>query len=94
MGLLTGKIKEKKLALELGVSVSTLRSWRRKGYGPSAYKLGKLVVYDLADVTTFLDGLDGGVSREKLQFTSIVGECTKAQEPVDFPVSADSEVDN
>lgn len=62
MSFLQGYVKEHDLALQVGRTVSTLREWRRKGYGPSARKLGKLVVYRQEDVEKFmasLFGLDG-----------------------------------
>jgi len=35
--------------------VATLRYWRHRGEGPRSYKLGRAVVYDLADVLAWLD---------------------------------------
>ncbi len=35
-------------------SVSTIRYWRRKGYGPSGFRLGKHVVFLAADVEAFI----------------------------------------
>src|SRR5207248_11216098 len=39
----------------LGVSESTLPKWRMRGDGPAYRKLGRVVVYDLADLDAFLD---------------------------------------
>jgi predicted DNA-binding transcriptional regulator AlpA len=38
------------LASRYGVSLMTIRDWRKKGTGPVATKLGGLVRYALADV--------------------------------------------
>jgi DNA-binding transcriptional MerR regulator len=38
-----------------GVSVDTLRYWRYRGIGPRSYKVGRRVVYDLAEVNRWLD---------------------------------------
>jgi predicted DNA-binding transcriptional regulator AlpA len=38
-----------------GVSVETLKYWRAQGRGPRWYKLGRRVVYNLADVDAWLD---------------------------------------
>lgn len=51
-------VMEHDLAAELQVSVWTLRSWRRRGYGPAALKMGKRVMYRRSDVASFLAGLD------------------------------------
>jgi len=46
--------------------VATLRYWRHRGTGPASFRLGKRVVYDEADVLTWIDaqredaGLGGG----------------------------------
>jgi predicted DNA-binding transcriptional regulator AlpA len=48
-------IDEAKLAARLGVSRSTLQSWRYGGRGPRWIKLGRLIRYRLADVDTFLE---------------------------------------
>lgn len=47
-------ISEHDLADELGLSVWTLRKWRKRSYGPAAHKLGKRVVYRRDDVQSFL----------------------------------------
>ena len=54
MAALTGYIREKDLAHELGLTVSALRAWRRRGYGPAARKIGRLVVYVRAEVDDFV----------------------------------------
>jgi hypothetical protein len=43
------------VARQLGVSLSTLRVWRRRGEGPRHAKLGRLVRYRPDDVLTFLE---------------------------------------
>lgn len=42
------------LAARLGVSRSTLQSWRYAGRGPRYLKIGRLIRYRNADVETFL----------------------------------------
>lgn len=38
----------------LHVPVGTLYQWRHKGVGPSAYRAGKRLLYDAADVRRWL----------------------------------------
>ena len=47
-------VDEARLAARLGVSRSTLQSWRYSGRGPRWIKLGRLVRYRLTDVNSFL----------------------------------------
>ena len=47
-------IDEPALAAKLGVSRSTLQSWRYAGRGPRFIKLGRIVRYRVADVDEFL----------------------------------------
>jgi excisionase family DNA binding protein len=47
-------VDECELAARLGVSRSTLQSWRYAGRGPRYIKLGRLVRYRNADVDTYL----------------------------------------
>jgi len=47
-------IDEVALAARLGVSRSTLQSWRYSGRGPRFIKLGRMVRYRLADVDAYL----------------------------------------
>ena len=51
-------VNEHDLAGELQVSIWTLRSWRRRAYGPTALKMGKRVMYRRTDVSSFLVALD------------------------------------
>lgn len=46
-------LMEPDVALRLGVSVHTLRAWRRRGKGPCYLKLGRAVRYRAADVLAF-----------------------------------------
>lgn len=48
-------VDEARLAARLGVSRSTLQSWRYSGRGPRWIKLGRLIRYRIADVDTFLE---------------------------------------
>ena len=50
----TDLIDEVSLAVRLGVSRSTLQSWRYAGRGPRFIKLGRLVRYRNADVDAYL----------------------------------------
>lgn len=47
-------IDEASLASRLGVSRSTLQSWRYTGRGPRWIKLGRLIRYRLHDVDAYL----------------------------------------
>lgn len=49
-----GFVSEANLAAMLGLSVSGLRAWRRRGYGPKAQKIGKSIFYPDASVANFL----------------------------------------
>lgn len=51
----TDLVDEARLAARLGVSPSTLQSWRYSGRGPRWSKLGRLIRYRIADVETFLE---------------------------------------
>jgi excisionase family DNA binding protein len=50
----TDLIDEVELAVRLGVSRSTLQSWRYEGRGPRFIKLGRLVRYRNADIDAYL----------------------------------------
>ena len=50
----TDLIDEVTLAVRLGVSRSTLQSWRYAGRGPRFIKLGRLVRYRNSDVGAYL----------------------------------------
>lgn len=54
MGALAGYIREKDLAAELGLTIWALRAWRRRGYGPTARKIGRMVVYARNEVDDFV----------------------------------------
>lgn len=49
-----GIIDQRTLALSLGVTVGTLREWRRTGKGPPFARLEKAVVYRLEDVQAWI----------------------------------------
>jgi predicted DNA-binding transcriptional regulator AlpA len=48
-------LDERALAIRLGVSRSTLQSWRYSGHGPRFIKLGRMVRYRVADVDAYLN---------------------------------------
>ena len=50
----TDLIDEVALAMRLGVSRSTLQSWRYAGRGPRFIKLGRLIRYRTIDVDAYL----------------------------------------
>jgi predicted DNA-binding transcriptional regulator AlpA len=54
VGSATELIDEAALAVRLGVSRSTLQSWRYAGRGPRFIKLGRMVRYRTADIDAFL----------------------------------------
>lgn len=56
-------VGEVELAARLGVSRSTLQSWRYSGRGPRYIKLGRLVRYRNADVEAFLNASTSSVTR-------------------------------
>jgi predicted DNA-binding transcriptional regulator AlpA len=47
-------IDEAALAVRLGVSRSTLQSWRYSGRGPRFIKLGRMIRYRVSDVEAYL----------------------------------------
>lgn len=47
-------IDEATLAMRLGISRSTLQSWRYAGRGPRFIKLGRMIRYRNADVDAYL----------------------------------------
>jgi predicted DNA-binding transcriptional regulator AlpA len=47
-------LNEKEAALSLGLSVTTLRSWRCRQKGPRFHKLGGAVRYDEREIAQFL----------------------------------------
>ena len=56
----TDLIDEVALAVRLGVSRSTLQSWRYAGRGPRFIKLGRLVRYRDVDVEAYLQAQTRG----------------------------------
>lgn len=61
MAALTGYIREQDLAKELGLTVWALRAWRRRGYGPTARKIGRMVIYARNEVDDFVyEGREAG----------------------------------
>lgn len=55
VGGATEFVDEVRLAARLGVSRSTLQSWRYSGRGPRWIKLGRLIRYRTTDIDAFLD---------------------------------------
>lgn len=54
--LSTRLLSTEEVARLLVVPVTTLYTWRYKGTGPKAYRVGKHLRYRLADVIEWLDG--------------------------------------
>lgn len=48
-----------RVARLLGVEVDTLGAWRRKGYGPRWYKIGKKIKYAESDLRTWMHAQTG-----------------------------------
>lgn len=59
VSLVTGRagelVDEASLAARLGISRSTLQSWRYSGRGPRWIKLGRLIRYRVTDIDAYLD---------------------------------------
>ena len=53
------------LSAKLHASPETLRTWRKRGAGPRAYKVGRHVLYDEADVRAWLDSHELPPSRRR-----------------------------
>ncbi|MGN6849601.1 MAG: MerR family transcriptional regulator [Sphingomicrobium sp.] len=47
---------QREVAEQLGVTVRTLNTWLREGYGPQPVRDGNRLIYDPADVATFIAG--------------------------------------
>jgi excisionase family DNA binding protein len=56
----TDLVDEVALAIRLGVSRSTLQSWRSAGRGPRFIKLGRLIRYRSSDVDAYLQAQTRG----------------------------------
>ncbi len=57
--LSTRLLSTDEVARLLVVPVTTLYTWRYKGTGPKAYRVGKHLRYRLADVIAWLETMDG-----------------------------------
>lgn len=55
MDCLERLLESTKVARLLGVEVQTLGVWRRKGYGPRWYRIGKKVKYAEHDLNTWIN---------------------------------------
>lgn len=61
--LLRGALSSVDAADYVGLSPATLSTWRSRGKGPIYVKLGRSVVYRIADLDAFLeDNLIGGAA--------------------------------
>jgi len=48
-------LRDVEVAAAIGIPVKTLRNWRHTGGGPSYYKTGRAVRYDLDEVGAWLE---------------------------------------
>jgi predicted DNA-binding transcriptional regulator AlpA len=58
----TALLDERRLAERLGVSCSTLQSWRYTGRGPRYIKIGRLIRYQLSEVDAYIHAQTRGPS--------------------------------
>jgi predicted site-specific integrase-resolvase len=49
------------VARGLGIEIATLAAWRRKGYGPNWYRIGKKIKYAEADIRSWMKSQAGRV---------------------------------
>jgi predicted DNA-binding transcriptional regulator AlpA len=54
-GLRARWLRPRHAAAFLGVAVATLADWRYKGNGPPFKRLGRAVVYDLAEINAWME---------------------------------------
>ena len=57
--LLEPLLDSTRVARLLGVEVATLAAWRRRGYGPRWYRIGKKVKYTDPDLRAWMVGQAG-----------------------------------
>jgi predicted site-specific integrase-resolvase len=61
--LLEPLLDSTRVARVLGVEVETLGAWRRRGYGPRWYRIGKKIKYAEADIRAWMNAqVNGGLS--------------------------------
>jgi hypothetical protein len=51
-----GRLTRQEAAIYLGLAVSTLADWHRKGQGPASVKIGGRRFYRVAALNVFIDG--------------------------------------
>jgi predicted DNA-binding transcriptional regulator AlpA len=56
-------VNEHEAARLLGLSISMVRFWRRQHEGPRYRKLGRRVLYQVADIDDFIAALPAGGSK-------------------------------
>ena len=64
-GVLTGWISRLDLALELGLSVDTLRRWEAQRFGPPCVRAGRKVYYRRAAVEDWLEEQEQAAPRRR-----------------------------
>ena len=57
--LLDPLLDSNRVARLLGVEVATLAAWRRRGYGPRWYRIGKKIKYTEPDLRAWMAGQVG-----------------------------------
>jgi len=53
-GFLEPLLDQVKVARILGIEIETLGSWRRKGYGPRWYRIGRKIRYAAPDLRAWM----------------------------------------
>jgi len=53
-GFLEPLLDQVRVANLLGIEVETLGAWRRRGYGPRWYRIGKKIRYAAADIRDWM----------------------------------------
>lgn len=72
------------MARLLGVEVETLAAWRRRGYGPRWYRIGKKVRYTESDLREWMNAQAGsriGGNRNKEPATILVERAPERRRP-------------
>lgn len=61
-GLFEPLLPQSRVARLLGIEADTLGSWRRRGYGPRWYRVGKKIMYSQTDLLAWVHGQERGVA--------------------------------
>ncbi|MGA2186780.1 MAG: helix-turn-helix domain-containing protein [Bryobacteraceae bacterium] len=78
--LLEPLLETAKVARLLGVEVETLGAWRRRGYGPCWYRIGKKIKYAESDLRARMSAqASAGVSLRPSEVQQDLGDLDKAK---------------